>query len=265
MINGEITGRNAITFVVAVNNREVLEKNFLASPCLVAPHPDQILLQKNFKSASAAYNDAIEKSVNDVIVFCHQDMFFPRPWISQLQRNFKWLDIHDPKWGVLGCSGITRDRQMHGHVYSSGLGILGEPSSPAEVQTLDEIVLILRKSSGLRFDEKLPHFHLYGADICLRAAMREMKSYAISAFCVHNTQQSFNLPKEFYECCEHMRLVWRNHLPIETTCITITSSNIPVYLRRLRQAYLKHVRRKKYEVMRADDATHIFEEVTRER
>jgi len=251
-----------ITFVVAVNKTDVLERNFLASPCLRRPHPHQILLQESFSSAALAYNDAIEKSVNDLIVFCHQDMFFPGPWISQLQQSCEELATKDPKWGVLGCSGITRERQMRGHVYSSGLGIVGNTSEPGEVQTLDEIVLVLRKSSGLRFDEGLPHYHFYGTDICLRAAEQGMKSYAISAFCLHNTYQNYNLPSEFYECCEHIRKVWRKSLPVQTTCITISRSNIPVYLRRLRQAYLRHIRHKEYESMRVEDVTRLFEEVS---
>lgn len=251
-----------ITFVVAVNKRHVLEKNFLASPCLHDPHPHQILLQENFSSAASAYNDAIDKSVNDLIIFCHQDMFFPSPWISQLQHSRERLETKDPRWGVLGCSGITRERQMRGHVYSSGLGIVGNTSEPGEVQTLDEIVLIIRKSSGLKFDEGLPHFHFYGTDICLRAAEQGMKSYAISAFCVHNTYQNFRLPSEFYECCEHIRRVWKKSLPIETTCISITRSNLPIYLRRLRQAYLKHIRRKEREIARAEDVTRVLEKVS---
>jgi hypothetical protein len=251
-----------ITFVVAINKRDVLEQNFLASPCLRDPNPHQILLQENFKSAALAYNDAIDKSLNDLIVFCHQDMFFPASWISQLQESCARLGAEDPNWGVLGCSGITSERQMRGHVYSSGLGIVGDTSQPGEVQTLDEIVLIFRKSSGLRFDEGLPHFHFYGTDICLRAAERGMKNYAISAFCIHNTYQNFRLPVEFYECCEHIRKVWKKSLPIQTTCISITRSNLPVYLRRLRQAYVKHIRRKEHEVTRADDVKRVFEEVS---
>lgn len=251
-----------ITFVVAVNKRDILERNFLASPCFRDPHPHQILFQENFPSAALAYNDAIDKSVHDLMVFCHQDMFFPEPWISQLQQSCESLATKDPNWGVLGCSGITRDRRMHGYVYSSGLGIVGNTSETGEVQTLDEIVLIFRKSSGLRFDESLPHFHFYGADICLRAAERGMKSYAISAFCLHNTYQNFRLPAEFYECCEHIRRVWKKSLPIETTCISITRSNLPVYLRRVRQAYLKHIRRKEHEFTRVEDVTKVFKEIS---
>jgi hypothetical protein len=98
----------------------------------------------------------------------------------------------------------------------------------------------------LRFDETLPHFHLYGADICLRAAEMGLKSYAISAFCIHNTRQCLVLPKEFYECCRHIKRVWKNLLPIQTTCIRITRFNFPLYRRRLRELYLRRVRRKEF-------------------
>src|SRR5208337_5309354 len=104
----------AITFVVCVNNREILETNFLASPCLLAPHPHQIIPQEGFSSATRAYNDAIDKSSNDLIVFCHQDMFFPATWISQLENILDCLRTQDPKWGVLGCCGITCDGQFRG-------------------------------------------------------------------------------------------------------------------------------------------------------
>lgn len=252
-----------ITFVVTVNKKDILEKNFLASPCILGPHPHQIILQEKFDSATAAYNDAINKSVNDLIVFCHQDMFFPALWISDFQRTLKYLEQRDSNWGVLGCWGVTSDGQFHGHIYSTGLGIIGRPSEPTEIQTLDEIVLILRKSSGLRFDQDLPHFHLYGTDICLRAAKLGMRSYAISALCIHNTFQGFNLPKEFYDCCKHIKRVWNESLPIQTTCIRITRSNFPVYARRLKQLYFKHIRREEHQVLRVSDVTCLFDEVTR--
>jgi hypothetical protein len=235
-----------VTFVVPVQSRcEVLAANFLASPCLRRPHDHQILIQERFCSAAEAYNDAIEKSVNDIIVFCHNDIFLPEAWLSDLECALNSLETADPNWGVLGCSGITREQRHWRYLYSSGLGICGEPfEHPEPVQTLDEIVLILRKSSSLHFDELLPHFHLYGTDICLRAAKYGMKSYAISAFCIHNAHQSLILPPEFYDCCKYIRRVWTEYLPIQTTCIRLTKFSIPVYIRRLREAYLRHIRRK---------------------
>ena len=253
---------NLVTFVVAVNSRDLLERNFLASPGLGKSRHHQILIQDNFTSAAKAYNDAIDRADNDLIVFCHQDVLLPEAWLSQLQRALDDLARSDPKWGVLGSYGNTQDGRGWGHVYSSGDDTIGKPfKRPVGVQTLDEIVLILRKSSGLRFDDSLPHFHFYGTDICLRAAKRGMKSYAVSAFCIHNTHQTLVLPKEFYECCRHIKRVWKEYLPIQTSCIRITKFNFPIYSRRLREFYLRHIRRKEYGGTRVKDPLSLLERV----
>lgn len=238
----------------------LLEANLLASPCLRECHPHEILIQEGFRSAATAYNDAMDRSSNDLIVFLHQDMILPDSWPEHLRSALEWLDAFDPNWGVLGCGGVDRKGQLWGHVYTSGEGILGRESHPILVQTLDEIVLILRKSSGLRFDERLPHFHFYGTDICLRAEQMGMKCYAISAFCIHNTHQSLVLPREFYESCRHIRRTWKQQLPIQTTCITITRFGFPIYIRRLRELYLTHVRRKTSGGSRSTDTQALLQE-----
>jgi hypothetical protein len=251
-----------MTFVAAVNNRQVLQGNLLASPCLQGGHGHQVVLQEKFSSASSAYNDAIDKSVNDLIVFCHQDIYLPEAWPAELERSLSGLASTDANWGVLGCYGETLDDHGRGYVYSSGRGVMGSPfDHPAAVQTLDEIVLILRKSSGLRFDPLLPHFHFYGTDICMAAAKRGMKSYAISAFCVHNTQQYLILPKEFYESCDYVKRAWRDWLPIQTTCVRLTKAGFPLRAKRLREVYLRHVRRKTTGGTRVESVHRLLEEV----
>jgi glycosyltransferase involved in cell wall biosynthesis len=258
----KVSSTGKITFAVAVNNRALFENNFLASPCFPGPHQHQILVQEGFNSASKAYNDAIEKSLNDLIIFCHQDILLPENWLLQLDRALDYLQTTDPGWGVLGPYGKTQDGRGWGHVYSSGRNVIGEPlRQPVPVQTLDEIVLILRKSSGLRFDDHLPHFHFYGADICLRAAKMGMKSYAISAFCIHNTHQPLVLPREFYECCKHFKRAWKAYLPIQTTCIRITRFNLPLHTRRLREVYLRYIRRKLFGGTRTRDPQELLEEL----
>jgi glycosyltransferase involved in cell wall biosynthesis len=251
-----------LTFVIAVNNKQLFESNFLASPCLSGSHSHQILVQEGFSSASIAYNDAIDRSTNDLIVFVHQDMIFPELWLLDLQRALDSLERTDPQWGVLGCYGETLDGNGRGYIYSGGLGVMGKPMDrPAPVQTLDEIVLILRKSSGLRFDEDLPHFHFYGADICMAAAARGWKSYAISAFCVHNTQQNFVLPKEFYESYRHVKRRWKNSLPIRTTCVTMTKFDIYMYRKRIQEAYLRFILRKEIGAFRVKDGRALLAEL----
>jgi hypothetical protein len=255
-----LASQNGITFIVAVNDRDLLESNFLASPCLQQLKGHQVLIQENFRSAAKAYNDGIERAVNDLIVFCHQDILLPKLWLSQLGSALQYLELHDREWGVLGSYGKTQDGRGWGHVYSSGRDVIGEPlERPVVIQTLDEIVLILRKSAALRFDDSLPHFHFYGTDICLRAASKGMKSYAVSAFCIHNTHQTLVLPKEFYECCRHIKRVWKNYLPIQTTCLRVTRFNFPEYRRKLGEFKLRHIRRQEYGGTRLQDPLPLLE------
>jgi hypothetical protein len=238
--------QRAITFAVATyGTDEILKRNFLASPCLRERHGHQVLIQRDYASAAKAYNDAIDHADNDLLVCAHQDMILPESWPSQLWRAIERLDAADPTWGVAGCYGTTADGTGQGYIYSPGRGVLGAAfESPTPVQTLDEIVLIFRRSSGLRFDALLPHFHLYGADICLRAANQNMRSYAIPAFCIHNANHYLVLPPEFYRCYWHIRRVWKDVLPIRTSCITITKYNESYYIRRLSEARMKWTGRK---------------------
>ncbi|MDQ1406121.1 MAG: hypothetical protein QOG55_1750 [Acidobacteriaceae bacterium] len=251
-----------VTFVTSVNNRAVLENNFLISPCFQDGHPHQILLQENFPSAARAYNQALENSVHDLVIFAHQDMIFPATWLAQVQDAITSLARTDPHWGVLGVFGIDKHGENVGYVYSTGQGRIGAPlASPQPVQTLDEIVLILRKSSGLRFNERLPHFHFYGVDICLAAQSRGMQSYTIPAFCIHNTQFNLVMPREFYESYHALKKIWKQYLPIQTTCIRMTRFDSHMYVRRLREFKLRHSHRKDIAIPRRQDGRQLLGEV----
>ena len=140
--------------------------------------------------------------------------------------------------------------------------MLGRPfEHPAEVQTLDEIVLILRNSSGLRFDERLRHFHLYGTDICMAAEKQGLRCYAIPAFCIHNTEQLLTLPQEFYECYRQIKRKWREHLPIHTSCIRISRFDLELYTEKLGALYRQIGRRKRPRAHRVANPQRLLREL----
>jgi hypothetical protein len=138
------------TFVTTRSgDARLFEKNFAASPCLGGIPRDRIIVQEGFSSAALAYNDAIDRAQTDLIVFAHQDVYFPDRWLADLDRSLKILDAVDSDWGVLGGWGTNRVGPPAGYLYSVGLGVLGKPfKRPVAVDTLDEFILILRKSSG---------------------------------------------------------------------------------------------------------------------
>jgi hypothetical protein len=140
-----------------------------------------------------------------------------------LTRALAFIEESDPDWGVIGCYGHDMYGDGFGLMYCAGNEkLLGRLSAhPIPIQTLDEVVLIIKKSSGLRFDDFMPNYHLYGADICMTVASRGKKCYAISAFCLHNTNKLPFLPKNYFECYNYVKNKWSRFLPIDTTCIRI--------------------------------------------
>jgi len=230
------TDHAAVTFVTAVNNRAILEANLLASPGLRENHAHELLIQEGYPSAAKAYNPAIARSANDLMVFLHQDIYLPAGWMERLHSWISQLDRQDPAWGVAGCWGTTQGGAGFGHVYSPGVGVLGTCfDDPQPVQALDEIVLIMRRSRGLRFDQGLEHFHFYGADLCLTAHSRGLRSYAISAFCVHNSNYQLVLPREFYTAYRYFKRKWRAELPVQTPCLRVSRFDRELRGRRMRE------------------------------
>jgi hypothetical protein len=252
-----------VTFVAAVNDRRILEQNLLASPALHEDSGCEVLVQEHYRSAAKAYNQAMDRSRHDLLVFVHQDVYLPSGWLQRLDYCLSRLKIRDAQWGVAGCWGATQTGHGFGHIYTPGLGVIGNRFDDAEeVQTLDEIVLVVRKSTDLRFNENLPHFHFYGADLCLSALAQGMRSYAISAFCIHNSNYPLVLPPEFYEAYGYVKRAWRQYLPIQTPCIRITRFDAEMRKRRIREAYLKLLRRTS-EPCRVEDPTSLLAEISR--
>lgn len=247
------------TLVAAVNDEQVLQSSLLASPAISGYC--QWIARRSFRSAGEAYNSALDEAQHDIVVFAHQDTYLPATWLPNLVHAIQQLSDIDPQWAVLGSFGITRSHSsdMRGFCYSTGLRrTLGAPfAEPLRAQSLDEFVLIVRKSSGLRFDEQLPGFHLYGTDICLQAETRNLGAYIISAFCIHNANGVVRFPSAFWSAYFYLRHKWWNRLPITTCCTTITKGCLPI-ARRL-AVELKHRIRSRPVGRRCANLTALYE------
>lgn len=234
----KITPTGDWSLVVASNDEQVLRTNLLLSPAI--DRDCEIIIERGAESAGQALNRGLERASSDIVVFAHQDVYLPCDWTWQLFRAIQHIEASGHAWGVLGVFGMTRDTRPipFGYCYSTGLrNILGAPfPSPVPARTLDELVLVVRRSSGLRFDERLPGFHLYGADICLQAQAWGLETYVIPAFCVHNSNGIVELPRAFWSAYFFLRKKWLGRLPIHTCCTTITRTAWPV-LHRLAVEY----------------------------
>lgn len=212
-----------IVFGVATHDRAILSGNLAMSPA-IASGDVQLLIEERSPSASIAYNRIIDRSKAAVIVLVHHDVYLPRGWDALLRARIAEVAAFDPDWAVLAPFGVGLDNQGYGPVWSSSIGeIVGRVATcPVPVQSVDELLIVIRRSAGLRFDETLPGFHLYGMDIVQIALSQGKGAYAMSLPVVHNDGFKPMLDDTFAIACRHQSQKWRSRLPLFSPTIKIS-------------------------------------------
>ena len=228
------------SLVAAVNDEQVLQGSLLSSPDAATC---EIVIERGFPTCGAAYQEGLRETSKEIIVFAHQDVYLPNGWRRKVEAAIATLADHDPDWAVLGVFGVDLNDRCHGHVYSTGSRrVLGSPFVDAiPAQSLDEMVLIVRRSAGIGFDPELPGYHLYGTDICLTARRAGLRSYVIPAFCLHNSNGIRSLPASFWKAYRYLRKKWWSVLPVSTCCTRITKSPLAVLKFRTKELVNSHL------------------------
>lgn len=213
----------SLTFVAAVNNIETLNGSLLKSPCLQTGE-HQLLITHGASSAAEAYNKAFEEATGDILVFLHQDVWLPEGWSKVLLQRYGEV-LQSEAWrvaadvSVVGAYGVDKTGQRFGKVMSHGKPLIEETPLPAEVQTLDEFLLVLPRSSKLRFDPTMG-FHFYGCDIAMQARKQGGFAIVVDALAHHD----YFSKHPFFTDFEARKTVFRGkwgERPIYTSCTLI--------------------------------------------
>jgi hypothetical protein len=146
------------------------------------------------KSLSQVYNEILEESKTDIVVLCHDDIYFDTTsWYYKLKTHFENTD-----YGILGVAGTTEmpasgqwwetRRKMIGIVnhesggkkwtskYSEDLG-----KSIRETVIVDGLFIALSKSRiKHNFDEEFKGFHFYDIGFCFKNQIEGVKVGVIS-------------------------------------------------------------------------------------
>lgn len=217
-----------ICLVSLVNRPEILADNLLLSPDIISGRLP-LLIEEDAPNAGIGLNRLLDRVAArfpqaDVIVCVHQDVYLPKGWADVLEQRLAELDARDPGWAVAGAFGNSPDGAPWGPIWSSSLSsIVGRVSAtPVAVNGFDELLLILRCSSGLRFDETMPGFHLYGTDLAQQARKAGRGAWVIPLPIVHNDRFHEAPDESFSQAYHHMRRKWRDVLPLTASVITIS-------------------------------------------
>jgi hypothetical protein len=212
-----------IAVAVASNDSDILDANLRRSPMIEAGHVP-LHVETDALSASIAYNRLLDSIDADIVIFAHQDVYLPFGWDSLLHSRIAELSTHDPDWALLGAYGVDFNLVGFGPVWATSLGsIVGKVSTtPVRVQSYDELLIVMRKSKGLRFDENLPHFHMYGTDIVQTARTAGLNSYVMSLPLVHNDRYHDQLDEHFAAGYHYIRHKWRAQLPLWSPVLKVS-------------------------------------------
>lgn len=216
----------AFIIACASNSDAILDGNLRASPLVSEGIP--LHVERDAPSAAIAYDRALEATTAEIIVFAHHDVFLPKGWDRLLQARLGELTKHDPTWAVAGAFGVAADYRQFGPVWTSSLGqIIGRaPLQPEPVVSFDEMLIVLRRSSGLRFDKTQPGWHMYGTDIVCSARKAGLGAYAVGLPCVHNDRFHGALGQDFTESYQWMQAKWPQFLPIQTPVTKLSRSGL---------------------------------------
>jgi hypothetical protein len=163
------------------------------------------------KSLSQVYNEILSESDNDIVVLCHDDIYFDSSsWYHKLLKHFEKTDF-----GILGVAGTTYlpksgkwwedKKKMHGIVnhehqgkkweskYSEDLG-----KKIKETVIVDGLFIALSKSKIKHtFDESVEGFHFYDLNFCFPNHLDGVKVGVI--FDVRITHKSIGITNQQWE------------------------------------------------------------------
>jgi hypothetical protein len=179
-----------------------------------AGHPKIQVIEKvnnGEKNLSQVYNEIISESEYDVVVLCHDDIYFDtNNWFKKIIKHFEKTD-----YGILGMAGTTHmpssgmwweDRsKMFGIVnhesegrkweskYSESLG-----NDIKEVVVVDGVFIAIDKTKiKQNFDESVDGFHMYDINFCFRNFLEGVKVGVITD--VRITHKSIGATNEQWE------------------------------------------------------------------
>jgi len=220
--------------IFTASHKEDVLKNNLMKSKFINDHMDRLMIMRDHANVSQALNFAVDISgitftswpefEPEFFIFVHNDVVLPDSFEDDLQTAI--LDLGGENWGVLGVAGARWDAILNrkeecGYINDRGREWGQKTGWTHKVQTVDELLLIVRNDQRLRFDETLPQ-DFYGADLCMQAHELGMSVKVFESFVHHNsTRPVGGRTPSFYESEKRFREKWAHKLPICTTCSTL--------------------------------------------
>jgi len=205
------------------------------------------------KSLSATYNEILSESLNDIIVLCHDDIIFEKPyWAKRVVEHF----TKRPEYGVLGVAGTRYypssgmwweiSSEMIGQVYHqhNGKKWLSSYNDPFGNRVIDTVIIdgvfmmINKKKIFTNFNEEVEGFHFYDTTFSFENHINGVKVGVVSnipithlSIGMTNEQWDKNRVKFIEKYKDYLPNILENNFPVisQNKKQPLVSIIMPVY------------------------------------
>lgn len=153
------------------------------------------------------------------VVVCHQDVELVDDGYAELYARLEVLEELDPDWAIAGNSGLTGIGRWALRISDPVFENERIGKLPAEVRSLDENLLIIKRASLLAPSHDLEGFHFYGLDLCLQAHLQGNRAYVIDFHLHHHS--SGTKSSSYYDGLQRLEKKYAKLVSgqlIQTTC-----------------------------------------------
>ena len=179
-----------ISFVV-VRFSEEFDHNIAASRCFSASLNQLVVVDNTatlrHSSLPVAINVGLDRAEHELIIIANEDVYLQEGWQSQLEKCLAHIELHDQDWGIVGVDGIADSGEFLGHWSDPNTchNSFRKDEYFAQVNTIGDRLILIRRANALRVDPMLPGFHGLGTDLALQAQALGKKCYVVNAPCVY--------------------------------------------------------------------------------
>lgn len=199
-----------ISVVYSTRNSNKQFQDYIKKTIGVKEYEIYEIVNNGEKSLTECYNEGLDNTKNDIVVFCHDDILLKENWGKKVLKHFK-----ETQYGIIGMAGTT-DMSEIGRWWQDNTKMVGIVSHSHEGKTwenrysanfedeiietvmLDGLFFVVHKQRiKERFDENIKGFHFYDVDFTFNNHLNGVKVGVM--FDVKITHKSIGMTNDEWE------------------------------------------------------------------
>ena len=183
----------------------------------------------NALSAYQGLDRLLDEAEGAHVILCHQDLVLLDDGRARLDARLAELERLAPNWALAGNAGGVAPGQLALRLTDPHQRDAKAGDLPAQVQSLDENFIVVRRAARVSFSRDLDGFHFYGTDLCLQADLAGWTAHVID-FHLEHLSGGAKTP-DFYVCENRLRAKYARAFRsrwLQTTCALLSISASPM-------------------------------------